>query len=60
MSNPSMRKVDDGKEEKKKEKKRKKRKEWRFYWPLRHCQQSTARTATPERRPLERHMLVPM
>ena len=27
---------------------------------VRHCQQSTARTATPERRPLERRTLVPI
>ena len=40
-----MRKVDDG-EENKKERKKRKRKEWRFLWPLRHCQQSTARTMT--------------
>ena len=52
---PSMRKVDDGKKEKKE-----KKKEWRFQWPLRHCQQSTARTATPERRPLELRTLVPI
>ena len=43
-----MRKVDDGK-----------RKEWRFWWPLRHCQQSTARTMPHEQRPLECDMLVP-
>ena len=54
---PSMRKLDDG--EKKKEKRKEKRKEWRFQWPLRRCQQSTAQMATPERRPLERRMLVP-
>ena len=54
------RKIDDGEKEKKKEKKEKKRKEWRFYWPLHHCQQSTARTATPEQRPLERCTLVPI
>ena len=30
-----------------------------FLVPLRHCQQSTAQTATPERRPLERRTLVP-
>ena len=41
-------------------KKKKERKEWRFQWPLRHCQQSTARTATSERRPLERRTLVPI
>ena len=42
-----MRKGRDGKRKKKrKEKKKKKRKEWRFQWPLRHCQQSTARTRT--------------
>ena len=41
-----MRKVDDGKKKKKEKKRKKKRKEWRFQWPLRHCQQSTARTTT--------------
>ena len=51
-----MRNIDDGKRKKRK----KKRKEWRFQWPLRCCQQSTARTATPERRPLERRTLVPI
>ena len=55
-STPYMRKVGDGE----KRKKRKKRKEWRFQWPLRHCQQSNARTTTPEQRPLERHTLVPI
>ena len=53
-SAPSMRKVDDEKKEKRK------KKELRFKWPLRHCQQSTAQTATPERRPLERRTLVPI
>ena len=57
-----MRKVDDGekRKEKKTKKEKKREKNGVFLWPLRHCQQSTARTATPERRPLERRTLVPI
>ena len=55
-----MRKVDDGEKKEKKKEKKKKRMAFLVATTLRHCQQSTARTATPERRPLERRMLVPI
>ena len=48
------------KKRKKEKKEKRKRKEWRFKWPLRHCQQSTTRMATPERRLLERRTLMPL